>query len=72
MADAIRVGIIGGGWPGKAHARGYLASGGFRLGAVADLIPQLQHRLPLKDTIAQIAWLATGLVVVTVVVNVLH
>src|SRR5439155_1498661 len=39
MADAIRVGIIGGGWPGKAHARGYLASGGFRLMAVADLIP---------------------------------
>jgi predicted dehydrogenase len=39
MADAIRVGIIGGGWPGKAHARGYLASGGYRLMACADLIP---------------------------------
>ena len=39
MAEAIAVGIIGGGWPGKAHARGYLASGGFRLMAVADLIP---------------------------------
>jgi predicted dehydrogenase len=39
MADAIRVGIIGGGWPGKAHGRGYLASGGFRVMAVADLIP---------------------------------
>ena len=42
MADAIRVGIIGGGWPGKAHARGYLASGGFRLMAVADLIQYTQ------------------------------
>ena len=39
MADVIRAGIIGAGWPGKAHARGYLASGGFRIAAVADLIP---------------------------------
>src|SRR3954449_11482530 len=39
VADTIRVGIIGGGWPGKAHARGYQASGGFRLMSVADLIP---------------------------------
>jgi predicted dehydrogenase len=45
MADAIRVGIIGGGWPGKAHARGYLASGGFRLMAVADLIPSRRRVL---------------------------
>ena len=45
MADAIRVGIIGGGWPGKAHARGYLASGGFRLMAVADLIPSRRRDL---------------------------
>jgi predicted dehydrogenase len=39
MAEVIRAGIIGAGWPGKAHARGYLASGGFRIAAVADLIP---------------------------------
>jgi predicted dehydrogenase len=39
MAEAIRAGIIGGGWPGKAHARGYLAAGGFKVMAVADLIP---------------------------------
>ncbi|HEY7118749.1 MAG TPA: Gfo/Idh/MocA family oxidoreductase [Tepidisphaeraceae bacterium] len=45
MADAIRVGIIGGGWPGKAHARGYLASGGFRLMSVADLIPSRRREL---------------------------
>jgi predicted dehydrogenase len=40
MADALRVGILGGGWPARAHARGYLAAGGFRPVAVADLIPQ--------------------------------
>ena len=39
MADAVRIGIIGGGWPGKAHAKGYQAAGGFKLAAVADLIP---------------------------------
>jgi predicted dehydrogenase len=39
MADVIRAGFIGAGWPGKAHARGYLASGGFRIAAIADLIP---------------------------------
>src|SRR5689334_4138839 len=39
MADAIRVGIIGGGWPGKAHAKGYEGAGGFKIVAVADLIP---------------------------------
>ncbi len=29
--------------------------------AVADLIPQLQRRLPWRDTLAQLAWLAGGL-----------
>src|SRR5260221_9574821 len=45
MAGAIRVGIIGGGWPGRAHARGYLASGGFKLMAVADLIPSRRREM---------------------------
>jgi predicted dehydrogenase len=39
MADVIRVGILGGGWPGKAHARAYAAVPGYKLTAVADLIP---------------------------------
>lgn len=39
MAEATRVGIIGAGWPGTAHARGYVAAGGFKVVAVADLIP---------------------------------
>jgi zinc and cadmium transporter len=29
--------------------------------AVADLIPQLQHRLSLRDTALQLLWLALGL-----------
>lgn len=45
MAEATRIGIIGGGWPGKAHARGYAAAGGFKLAAVADLIPARRKQL---------------------------
>lgn len=35
----IRVGILGGGWPGGRHLEGYKAAGGFEIAAVADLIP---------------------------------
>lgn len=45
MSNTIRLGIIGGGWPGAAHARGALGSGGFKLSAVADLIPQRRQKL---------------------------
>ena len=39
MAQATRVGIVGAGWPGRKHAEGYQAAGGFGVLAVADLIP---------------------------------
>jgi predicted dehydrogenase len=39
MAQATKAGIIGAGWPGRKHAEGYQASGGFGVVAVADLIP---------------------------------
>jgi len=39
MAQGTRVGIVGAGWPGRKHAEGYLAAGGFTVAAVADLIP---------------------------------
>lgn len=45
MAQPIRVGIIGGGWPGGAHARGYADAGGFKIAAVADLIPERRKTL---------------------------
>jgi predicted dehydrogenase len=45
VAEQIRVGIIGGGWPGKAHARGYLASGGYKVMAIADLIPSRRREM---------------------------
>ena len=49
-----------------------VASSSFVYVALADLIPQLQKRLTARDTIAQIAWLIAGMVVVTMVSGVAH
>lgn len=40
------------------------ASSSFVYVAVADLLPQLQQRLSLKSTLAQIGWIAAGLALV--------
>ena len=45
MAQGIRIGIIGAGWPGTKHAEGYRAAGGFTVAAVADLIPARRKAL---------------------------
>jgi zinc and cadmium transporter len=49
-----------------------VAASSFIYVAVADLIPQLQQRMPLKDTAAQLAWLAAGMALIVVVVRLLH
>lgn len=49
-----------------------IASGSFVYVALADLIPQLQKRLSLRETAAQIAWLAVGIALVTVVSSLAH
>ena len=49
-----------------------VASSSFIYVALADLIPQLQKRLSLKQTMAQIAWLAIGILLVTWVSSFLH
>ena len=51
MAQTIRVGIIGGGWPGAMHARGYRDAGGFTIVAVADLIPDRRQQLMAEHQI---------------------
>ena len=48
------------------------ASSSFVYVALADLIPQLQKRLSLRETAAQIAWLLVGIVLVTVVSGLAH
>src|SRR4051812_3077522 len=45
MAQGIRVGIIGAGWPGVKHAEGYRGAGGMQVVAVADLIPARRSAL---------------------------
>ncbi len=49
-----------------------VASSSFVYVAVADLIPQLQRRLPWRDTIAQLAWLGAGLGLVSLLVTSSH
>ena len=53
MAETSRVGIIGAGWPGQAHAKGYGEVGGFKLVAVADLIPERRTKLIAEFGIAK-------------------
>ena len=49
-----------------------IASSSFVYVALADLIPQLQKRLSAKETAAQIAWLAIGIGLVTLVGRLAH
>src|SRR5687768_9234694 len=44
MSQQLRAGIIGGGWPGQMHAKGYAAAGGFKVAAIADLIPSRREK----------------------------
>jgi zinc and cadmium transporter len=49
-----------------------VASSSFIYVALADLIPQLQKRLSLKETVAQVAWLAAGIGMVWLVSSLAH
>ncbi len=48
------------------------ASSSFVYVALADLIPQLQKRLGLRQTVAQVAWLLAGIALVTLVSGLAH
>jgi zinc and cadmium transporter len=49
-----------------------LASSSFVYVALADLIPQLQKRLSFRETAGQVAWLASGIAVVTLISGLVH
>jgi zinc and cadmium transporter len=49
-----------------------MASSSFIYVALADLIPQLQKRVTAKETVAQIAWLAIGIGMVTLIGGIAH
>ena len=49
-----------------------VAASSFIYVAVADLIPQLQHRLTLRETAVQLVWLGAGLAIIGLTVSQLH
>lgn len=49
-----------------------VASSSFVYVALADLIPQLQKRLSLKETVAQVTWLVLGIGLVSVMSHLAH
>jgi zinc and cadmium transporter len=49
-----------------------VAASSFIYVALADLLPQLQQRLPLRDTVLQVLWLAAGLAIIVVAMHFLH
>jgi zinc and cadmium transporter len=49
-----------------------VASSSFIYVAVADLIPQMQRRLPLREMAAQVGWIAAGLGVVLLAMELMH
>jgi len=71
---AVAGGIVGyfivGPWESLFPYLLVAASSSFIYVAVADLIPQLQRRLPWRDTVLQLAWLGAGLALVVVIVMV--
>ncbi|MFM2118593.1 MAG: hypothetical protein RL722_61 [Pseudomonadota bacterium] len=49
-----------------------VASSSFVYVAVADLIPQLQQRLNLRETVIQVSWLGAGLLVIASITGGVH
>ena len=71
--SAVLGGIVGyfvvGPWESLFPYLLVIASSSFIYVAVADLIPQLQQRMSLKDTAAQLAWLVAGMALIVIVVR---
>ena len=74
--SAVAGGVLGyfvvGAWEPLFPYLLVIAASSFIYVAVADLIPQLQQRMPLKDTVAQLAWLAAGMAIIVAVVRAVH
>jgi zinc and cadmium transporter len=73
---AVAGGVLGyylvGPWEAALPYMLVVASSSFVYVAVADLLPQLQQRLSWRETAAQVAWLAAGLVLVLVAMGAMH
>ncbi len=73
---AVVGGVLGyfvvGPWQGLFPYLLVAASSSFVYVAVADLLPQLQRRLPWRDNLAQLAWIGGGLGLVLAVKGLQH
>ncbi len=73
---AVLGGVLGyfvvGAWQSLFPYLLVVASSSFIYVAVADLIPQLQHRLTLRETASQLLWLGAGLAIVLLASSQLH
>jgi zinc and cadmium transporter len=73
---AVAGGVVGyfvvGPWESLFPYLLVVAASSFIYVAVADLIPQLQQRMPLAETAVQLAWLAGGMAVVVVAIRIVH
>ena len=71
--SAVVGGVIGyfvvGPWEALFPYLLVVASSSFVYVAVADLIPQLQQRMSMRDTAAQLAWLGGGMAMIVLVVR---
>ena len=73
---AVLGGVIGyyvvGPWESLFPYLLVVAASSFVYVAVADLLPQLQRRLPARETLAQIGWIIAGLALVLLARELLH
>lgn len=73
---AVAGGVLGyylvGPWQAALPYLLVVGSSSFIYVAVADLLPQLQQRLSMRETLAQVAWLGAGLALVLLATAGLH
>ncbi|GAA0739865.1 ZIP family metal transporter [Ideonella azotifigens] len=73
---AVVGGVLGyyvvGAWIGVMPYLMVAASSSFIYVAVADLLPQMQKRLPWRDLVSQIVWIGAGLLLVSFAISFMH
>ncbi|NDY89686.1 ZIP family metal transporter [Ideonella livida] len=73
---AVVGGLMGywvvGAWDGLFPFLLVIAASSFIYVAVADLIPQMQRRLPVREIVSQVLWIGAGLGLVLTTLSLLH
>jgi zinc and cadmium transporter len=72
VAGGVSGYFVVGPWEGLFPYLLVAASSSFIYIAVADLLPQLQERLSMRETLTQVAWLAGGLALVATLTGLRH